>query len=65
MPLGAGYAGPAVANGKVFVMDRTKDQGEGIKTEKRNWSKGIRLPEAKRVVCFDLKSGKEVWAHPI
>ena len=25
-PIGAGYAGPAVANGKVFVMDRSADR---------------------------------------
>ncbi len=30
-PLGEGYAGPAVANGKVFVMDRSADQkGERV-----------------------------------
>ena len=28
-PIGAGYAGPAVANGKVFVMDRSAD-GERV-----------------------------------
>ena len=26
-PIGAGYAGPAVANGKVFVMDRMLPSG--------------------------------------
>jgi outer membrane protein assembly factor BamB len=26
-PIGGGYAGPAVANGKVYVMDRIKEEG--------------------------------------
>ena len=28
VPIGGGYAGPAVANGKVFVMDRLLSKGK-------------------------------------
>ena len=43
--IGAGYAGPAVANGQVFVTDRLADQN------------------LERVLCFDAKTGKELWKH--
>ena len=43
--IGAGYAGPAVANGRVFVTDRLADEN------------------LERVLCFDAKTGKELWKH--
>lgn len=46
--VGAGYAGPAVANGKVFLMDRTEVQARAGK---------------ERTVCFDQKTGAELWKH--
>jgi outer membrane protein assembly factor BamB len=61
--VGAGYAGPAVAEGKVFVMDRLL--GEGVKnppdlipTYQR---KGI--PGNERVLCFREADGKLLWKH--
>jgi len=38
VPLGMGYSGPAVANGKVFVMDRVLD--EGVSLPPNAFSKG-------------------------
>ncbi len=50
-PLGAGYTGPAVADGKVFLMDRVTPTGKPG-------------PEGtERVVCLDEKTGKELWKH--
>ena len=47
-PVGAGYAGPAVANGRVFVTDRVAGEGrEGIE----------------RALCFDEATGKLLWKH--
>lgn len=58
--IGGGYAGPAVANGRVFVMDRIDDKGAGIKSENGN-KQGIAGGE--RIVCLDVKTGNEIWTH--
>lgn len=47
--LGEGYAGPAVANGKVFVMDFQRDGDSQAGNE--------------RVVCLDADSGEILWTH--
>lgn len=47
--IGDGYAGPAVANGRVFVMDKLTAQNGRQQTE--------------RVLCFDAKTGDPVWTH--
>lgn len=48
MPVGAGYAGPAVANGRVFVTEFVSDQGR----------RGV-----ERAVCLDEQTGKVLWKH--
>ncbi|HUQ93442.1 MAG TPA: PQQ-binding-like beta-propeller repeat protein [Bryobacteraceae bacterium] len=48
MPVRSGFAGPAVANGRVFVMDRQPVQG----------TKGM-----ERVSAFDAKTGKVLWTR--
>lgn len=58
--VGAGYAGPAVADGKVFVTDRTLDEGQ------KTPDGGFTNPEVgggERVLCLDAKTGKELWKH--
>lgn len=59
--VGGGYAGPSVANGHVFVMDRTDDD-KGATVEN-----GIRqageLPGGERIQCLDMKTGEPVWEH--
>jgi outer membrane protein assembly factor BamB len=57
-PVGAGYAGPAVAAGKVYLTDRIADtpQTGGGKGKAR--SKGT-----ERVLCLDEKTGETVWKH--
>jgi outer membrane protein assembly factor BamB len=60
LPLGAGYSGPAVADGKVYVMDRQtpverpRDDRSAPKTG---------LPGRERVLCLDAATGQQVWAH--
>lgn len=46
-PIGAGYAGPAVAGGRVFVPDYQPREGGG----------------AERVVCLDEQTGKVLWTY--
>lgn len=62
-PLGKGYAGPAVADGKVYVMDwnRSKDKdGNNVRPTKEG------IPGAERLLCLDEKTGDIVWeySHP-
>ena len=45
VPIGPGYSGPTVADGRVYVSDR---QAEGGK-------------QSERILCFDSASGKSLW----
>ena len=54
-----GYAGPAVADGKVYVPDfvMPEDEFDGK-------SQGGRPREGKeRILCLDAKTGKAIWSH--
>ena len=51
VPIGSGYSGPVIANGKVYVLDyRPKPE---TKT----------LEAVERVLCLDEKSGEILWSH--
>jgi outer membrane protein assembly factor BamB len=58
VPVGGGYAGPAVAGGKVYVTDfqssdpNRNDPGTMAKRAGKE-----------RVLCLDAATGKEVWKH--
>jgi outer membrane protein assembly factor BamB len=45
--IGAGYSGPTVADGRVFITDRQTDGGK----------------QSERVLCLDSASGKQLWEH--
>jgi outer membrane protein assembly factor BamB len=57
-PIGAGYSGPAVAGGKVFLLDRR------VRVETADprdpFARG-RIPGTERVLCLDAQTGAEVW----
>jgi outer membrane protein assembly factor BamB len=57
-PLGSGYAGPAVADGRVYVTDRVLPQG--IKNPADPFGKN-RVPGKERVLCLDEKTGQVLW----
>jgi outer membrane protein assembly factor BamB len=57
-PCGIGYAGPAVAQGKVFVADRVL--GEGATNPKDPFGKS-RVRGTDRLLCLDEANGKELW----
>ncbi len=59
-PLGGGYAGPAVAEGKVVVTDRTLGTGER-NPDNPFAQKPIKGTE--RILCLDEASGKILWKH--
>jgi outer membrane protein assembly factor BamB len=53
-----GYSGPAVADGKVYVMDYVTDGDTRKEASGRSNLKG-----QERVLCFDAKTGEKVWEH--
>jgi len=61
VPIGGGFAGPAVAGGKVYVFDRKLTEG-GAKPASDFDSK-TKLPGTERILCLDAKTGKELWKH--
>ena len=44
-PIGPGYSGPTVAEGRVYVTDRVADEADGVE----------------RILCFDVNSGEPLW----
>lgn len=60
-PIGAGYSGPAVANGKVYVFDRVLAKGAANPEDPFDTQQKVNSTE--RVLCLDAKDGKELWAH--
>lgn len=52
--IGAGYAGPAVADGSVFVFDRIADAT--VQPEKDSAK-----PGQERLLCLDAATGRERW----
>jgi outer membrane protein assembly factor BamB len=59
-PLGGGYAGPAVAGGRVYVTDRVLAPGARDPDDpfRRAGSVG-----RERVVCLDEATGRVLWTH--
>ena len=58
-PISGGFAGPAVANGKVYVTDYARSSGDNKPAPtKRNELQG-----KERVFCLDAKTGDEIWMH--
>ncbi len=69
--LGGGYSGPAVSDGRVFVMDRVPASDslsdgellhEGEPPKNQNFLRR-KLPGRERVVCFREQDGKQLWEH--
>src|SRR5436305_2255513 len=54
-PVGAGYSGPAVAGGKVYLTDRVL--GKGVTQPTDGFAKD-KLSGVERVLCFDEKTGQ-------
>src|SRR5262249_17330410 len=57
-PISWGYTGPAVADGRVFVMDFiTKDM------PKPNAAKRPKVPGVERILCLRATDGELLWKH--
>lgn len=61
-PIGPGFSGPAVAAGRVFLMDRTVDRGAQAEV-KTQWNFRDKTTGQERVICLDETTGDIVWTH--
>lgn len=59
VPIHGGYAGPAVANGRVFVTDFIAEGG----IPKPNPNVRSEVKGTERVLCLRAADGKELWKH--
>ena len=57
--IGLGYAGPAVADGRVYLMDYLLETGE----VKNNSDARDRTTGKERVLCLQAGTGKILWKH--
>ena len=60
-PIGGGFAGPAVAAGRVFGCDR--DLPPGAAESVNEWNVTAPVEGAERAFCLDAKTGKLLWQH--
>jgi outer membrane protein assembly factor BamB len=58
--LNAGYSGPAVAEGRVYVTDRIL--AKDAKNPANAFQRG-NVPGTERVLCFSEADGKPLWTH--
>ena len=58
--ISAGYSGPAVANGKVYVTDRVLAKGT---TNPADPFKRGEIPGTERVLCLNEADGSVLWKH--
>ncbi len=59
VPVKGGYAGPAVVDGRVYLMDY--DRTEGSLSNSPN--DRTQLAGSERILCFDAATGKLLWKH--
>lgn len=60
--IGSGYSGPAVAGGRVFVMDRQTQAAPDTEV-KTSWNFRDKTIGVERVLSLDEATGKIVWEH--
>jgi outer membrane protein assembly factor BamB len=58
--IGAGYAGPAVASGKVYLTDRIVAPKSSVPAS--GFDRG-KIPGTERVVCLNESDGKVLWKY--
>lgn len=58
-PVHGGFAGPAVVDGRVYVTDYQKSQGD----DKPEPTKRNELQGRERILCLDARTGAEIWRH--
>jgi outer membrane protein assembly factor BamB len=58
VPVAAGYSGPSVAGGRVYLTDRQ----QGKAGSANPFQRGV-IPGNERVLCFEEKTGKVLWQY--
>lgn len=58
--IGSGYSGPAVAKGRVYVMDR--QLAKGTSNPSSPWGRS-EIPGNERVLCLNEVDGRILWQH--
>jgi outer membrane protein assembly factor BamB len=58
VPVHAGYSGPAVSGGRVYVTDRKAGTSSG----RDPFQRGV-IPGNERVLCLNEADGKVIWQH--
>ncbi len=59
-PIGGGYAGPAVANHRVYLMDRQLKPG--VRNPADPFARST-ISGTERILCLDEKDGHVLWTH--
>lgn len=59
VPVGWGYSGPAVADGRVYLSDYQRSEGKLM----NNPGKAVTWEGKERLLCLDVKTGKEIWKY--
>ena len=59
VPVATGYAGPAVADGRVFVFDYQTEGGEIVNDPGTR----VALQGRERITALDVSSGEQLWQH--
>ncbi len=59
-PIGAGYSGPAVAHGRVYITDRVL--ADGAANPKNPFAKNV-VAGKERILCLDEATGQVQWKH--
>lgn len=60
VPVHAGYCGPAVSSGRIFLMDRVA----GKMPERKRGDRSIPgVPGTERILCLNAKDGSPLWEH--
>lgn len=60
VPVGGGYAGPAVVGDRVYITD--KQLPEGTRNPDNPFDRKL-TPATERVLCLDATNGRVVWKH--
>jgi outer membrane protein assembly factor BamB len=60
-PIGEGYSGPAVANGKVYITDRIL--AKDAKNPDNAFERKTRVQGVERTLCLNEADGKILWNH--
>jgi len=58
-PVSGGYAGPAVADGRVFVLDYKLEAGKPFNAP----DKRAAVAGRERIVALNATDGKQIWSH--